>query len=126
MSVSAADYLTKAHRMLAQAGAMNPADAPESVVHLCYYAMLHAATAVLLRHRASVAITHSGLIGAFGRLTKDLGESARQHGRALNRAEDLRLRADYGVIYDDLAEAAENLRNEAHAFVTFCESVLQE
>lgn len=126
MSANEADYLTKAHRMLAQAQAMNPADAPESVVHLSYYAMFHAATAVLLRHRTSVAITHSGLIGAFGRLTKDLGESARQHGRALNRAEDLRLRADYGVTYDDLAEAAENLRNEAIGFVTFCESLLQE
>jgi uncharacterized protein (UPF0332 family) len=125
VSASETDYLIKANRMLAQAQAMSPVDAPESVVHLCYYAMFHAATAVLLRHRTSVAMTHTGLIGAFGRLTKDLGEPARQHGRALNRAEDLRLRADYGVAYDDLTESAEHLRHEALAFVRFCECVLQ-
>jgi uncharacterized protein (UPF0332 family) len=126
MSAGEAQYLTKARRLLAQAQDLSAEDAPESVVHLCYYAMFHAATAVLLRHRATLAMTHTGLIGAFGRLAKDLGETARQHGRALNRAEDLRLRADYGVAYDDLAESAATLRDEARAFLAFCESVLQE
>lgn len=100
MSAGESDYLKKAHQMLAQARAMSPTDAPESVVHLCNYARFHAATAVLLRHRGSVAMTHTGLIGAFGCLSKDLGEPAPQHGRALKRAEDLRLRADDGVSRD--------------------------
>jgi uncharacterized protein (UPF0332 family) len=121
-----AKYLAKARRMLLQAQNLDAQEAPESVVHLCYYAMFHAATAVLLRHRATVALTHTGLVGTFGRLAKDLGESARQYGRALNRAADIRLRADYGIAYDDLAESALTLRDEAQAFVAFCESLLME
>ena len=119
-------HLAKADRLLRQAQALNATDAPESVVHLSYFAMFHAATAVLLRHRDSSALTQTGLIGAFGQFAKDKGETARQHGRALNRAEDLRLQADYGVSYQDLAEAAANLREEARAFVDFCESVIGE
>jgi hypothetical protein len=38
--------------------------APEGVVHLSDYAMFHAATAVLVRHRSSVTLTHTGLIGS--------------------------------------------------------------
>jgi uncharacterized protein (UPF0332 family) len=120
------EHLTKARRLLRQAQALSTNDAPESVVHLSYYAMFHAATAVLLRHHNRSAVTHMGLIGAFGRFARDRGETARQHGRALNRAEDLRLQADYGVSYHDLSEAAENLRNEASAFINFCESVVME
>jgi uncharacterized protein (UPF0332 family) len=80
----------------------------------------------LLRHRQSAALTHTGLIGAFGQLAKDWGEAARQHGRALNRAEDLRLQADYGVSYEDLAEAATDIREAARAFIDFCGSVAAE
>jgi uncharacterized protein (UPF0332 family) len=122
----AVDHLAKAARLLRQARALDAADAPESVVHLAYYAMFHAATAVLLRHRDSAALTHTGLIGAFGQFAKERGEAARQHGRALNRAEDLRLQADYGVSYGDLADAAVELREAAHAFVESCESAAAE
>lgn len=125
MNAGVAQSLAKARRLLAQAQDLNARQAPESLVHLCYYAMFHAATAMLLHHQATAAMTHTGLIGAFGRLAKDLGEPARQHGRALNRAEDLRLRADYGVDYEDLAESAEHLRDEARAFLAFCECDLQ-
>lgn len=123
MSDSAVEHLAKAQRLLRQDQALDAAEAPESVVHLAYYAMFHAATAVLLRHRDSAALTHTGLIGAFGQFAKNRGETARQHGRALNRAEDLRLQADYGVSYQDLAEAAVEISEAARAFVEFCESV---
>lgn len=126
MTESHVEHLGKAKRLLRQAQAINAADAPESVVHLSYYAMFHAATAVLLRHRGKAALTHAGLIGAFGQFAKSRGENARQHGRALNRAEDLRLQADYGVSYQDLAEAGAKVREEAHAFIDFCEAVANE
>lgn len=126
MTDSQAEHLAKAERLLRQAQALNAADAPESVIHLCYYAMFHAATAVLLRHRDNAALTHTGLIGTFGQFAKDRGEIARQHGRALNRAEDLRLQADYGVSYQDLAEAAVTLREETRTFIDFCGSVVTE
>ncbi len=120
MSVEAKRHLEKAERLLRQATALDPEDAPEALVHLSYYAMFHAATAVLIAHRDEAAKTHVGLIGSFGRLVKDRGETARRHGRALNQAEDLRLQADYGVAHADLAEAAEDLARDAAAFVDFC------
>ena len=126
MTESHVEHLAKAERMLRQAQGLNSADAQESVIHLAYYAMFHAATAVLLRHRDQAALTHSGLIGAFGQFAKGRGESARQQGRALNRAEDLRLQSDYGVSYRDLAEAAAKVREEARAFIDFCTSVANE
>ena len=126
MTDAQGEHLAKAKRLLHQAQTLNAADAPESVVHLAYYAMFHAATEVLLKHRDSVALTHTGLIGAFGRFAKDRGETARQQGRALNRAEDLRLQADYGISYQDLAEAAADIREAARAFIDFCESVASE
>jgi uncharacterized protein (UPF0332 family) len=62
---------------LVQADGMSAEAAPESVIHLAYYAVFHAATAVLLRHRGRAGLTHTGLIGAFGRLDVGLGEHAR-------------------------------------------------
>lgn len=88
--------------------------------------MFHAATAVLLKHRDKAAMTHAGLIGAFGQFAKNLGKEARQHGRTLNRAEVLRLQADYGVSFQDLADASVGIRNEALEFIAFCESVVSE
>ncbi len=125
MSPGEIEYLAKARRLLTQALALSPQDVPETVIHLCYYAMFHAATTVLLRHRSAAPLTHTGLIGAFGRLAKDLGETEREHGRALNRAEDLRLRADYGVAYDDLPAFAADLLIDAQSFLSFCEPLLQ-
>ena len=126
MTESHVEHLAKAERLLRQAQNLVMAEAPESVIHLSYYAMFHAATAVLLKHRDKATLTHSGLIGAFGQFAKGRGESARQHGRALNRAEDLRLQSDYGVSYRDLAEASAKVREEARAFIDFCESVVGE
>ncbi|NEX21835.1 HEPN domain-containing protein [Thiorhodococcus mannitoliphagus] len=73
MSSTESEHLMKARRLLRQAHQLSAVDAPEAVVHLCYYAMFHGATAVLLRHRDQAVVTHTGLIGAFGRLAKGLG-----------------------------------------------------
>jgi len=124
MTESHGEHLEKAGRLLRQARIFSVADAPESVVHLSYYAMFHAATAVLLKHRGKAALTHAGLIETFGQFVKNHGETARQHGRALNRAKDLRLLADYGIAYQDLVEASTKIREEACAFAEFCKSVV--
>jgi len=120
------EHLAKARRLLRQARALDAKDAPEGIVHLSYYAMFHAATAVLIRHRDGPSRTHVGLIGTFGRFVKERGATARQHGRALNRAEGLRLQADYGISYQDLSEAAEVILKDAGAFTDFCERVILE
>lgn len=125
MSKEPDGHMVKAERLLRQAHLFDANEAPESVVHLAYYAMFHAATAVLLKQGNSTAVTHSGLIGAFGQFAKDRGEAVRQQGRSLNRAEDLRLLADYGISYQDLAESAARLREDALAFVDYCASVVR-
>jgi uncharacterized protein (UPF0332 family) len=113
--------LLKARRLLSQAQSLDAADAPEAVAHLAYYAMFHAATAVLLRNRQAVPKTHRGLIGTFGRMARDWGGDASAHGKALNRAEDLRLLADYGAAASDLGETAAAVLADAERFVAFCQ-----
>jgi len=88
--------------------------------------MFHAATAVLLKHRGKATLPHGGLIGIFGKFAKNRVETARQHGRALNRAEDLRLLADHEMAYQDLTEAGAKICEEAQAFIDFCESIPSE
>lgn len=120
MNPEAAEHLAKAERLLGQARPLNPDEAPEAVVHLAYYAMFHAATAVLIAAGERPALTHGGLIGGFGRLMRDRGDEARAWGRLLNRAENLRLAADYAVSQTDLADGALGLLKDAQAFVAFC------
>jgi uncharacterized protein (UPF0332 family) len=64
--------------------------------------MFHAAVALLVCSGQTVPKTHRGLIGTFGRIAKDWGADASAHGKAFNRAEDLRLLADYGAVAPDL------------------------
>ncbi len=64
-----------------------------------YYAMFNAARAALLA--ANVGITqdigktHSGLISAFGLQLVKTGRIPNEFGKSLNRAEEIRLIADY-------------------------------
>jgi uncharacterized protein (UPF0332 family) len=109
----------KAQRLLSQAQSLDVADAPEAVAHLADYAMFHAATALLICSGQAVPKTHRGLIGTFGRSPRVWGGDANAHGKALNRAEDLRLLADYGAAASDLAETAA-VRADAEQFVTYC------
>lgn len=116
------ERLHKAERLLAQAQAIDVDEAPEAVAHLAYYAMFHAAAAVLLSNQRALPKTHRGLIGEFGRLARDASPEASAHGRALNRAEDLRLLADYGASVGDLDETAAAARDDAKRFVAYCRS----
>jgi len=126
MNPEVAAHLEKARRLLSQAQALDADAAPEAIAHLSYYAMFHAATAVLIARGPTPARTHQGVIGAFGRLVKDLGADPRSHGKALNRAQDLRLLADYGAQVPDLEETSAASRADAQRFVDYCERVLQD
>jgi len=48
----AEERLTKAERFLSQAMGLSAEAAPEAVIHRTYYAMLHAAAAVVVEHLA--------------------------------------------------------------------------
>lgn len=80
----------------------------DGAVNRSYYAMLNAAQAALLSAGVSedkLPKTHSGLISAFGQHVVKSGQVGSEFGRSLNKAEGLRLRADYTGVELDRATA---------------------
>lgn len=94
-----AELMAKASRALASAQLLLDSGDVDGACNRAYYAMFDAARAALLWIRApvpaEVARTHSGLITAFSLHVVKPGLVAIDHGRALNKVEDLRLIADY-------------------------------
>ena len=97
--MNAGEHLCKAERTLAAARLLLANGDFEGACNRAYYAMFDAARAALLWVNApvpaEVARTHSGLITAFSLHVVKPGLVAIDHGRALNKVEDLRLIADY-------------------------------
>jgi uncharacterized protein (UPF0332 family) len=114
-------HIAKAHSLLAQVSALNPATHAEAIVHVAYYAMFHAATGLLLATKGTAPRRHTSVVGEIGLLVKAMGENGRRQGRAFNRAHDLRVLADYAVEGSVLAETARELVVDARAFIEFCE-----
>ena len=88
-----AERAAKSARLLLEAG-----DA-DGACNRAYYAMFDAARAALLASKAPVAAevarTHGGLISAFSLHLVKTGLVSVEFGRTLNRAEEIRLIADY-------------------------------
>lgn len=93
------ELLVKADRALASAKLLLDSGDVDGACNRAYYAMFDAARAALLSIEApvpaEVARTHSGLIAAFSLHLVKSGRIAIEHGRSLNKVEDLRLIADY-------------------------------
>jgi uncharacterized protein (UPF0332 family) len=124
MTPHAANRWAKAELSLLQANRMSPEELPEPTIHAAYYAMLHAATAVLLDRTGSAPKTHSSTIGQFSQLVRDddLGKSL---AREFNLAERVRLTADYNDRIRPTVEEAAELRKTAIEFVAYCRSLLK-
>ncbi|MBI2320122.1 MAG: HEPN domain-containing protein [Betaproteobacteria bacterium] len=95
----AQDFFAKASRAAASAKMLLDAGDADGACSRAYYAMFDAARAALLASGApvqpEVAKTHSGLISAFSLHLVKTGRVAAELGKALNRAGQLRLVADY-------------------------------
>lgn len=104
------ELMTKASRALASAKLLLDSGDVDGACNRAYYAMFDAARAALLSIDApvpaEVARTHSGLITAFSLHLVKPGLVAVEHGRSLNKVEDLRLIADYRSDPVTLANAA--------------------
>lgn len=102
--------MAKAERALASAELLLSSEDVDRACNRAYYAMFDAARAALLVVQApvpsEVARTHSGLISAFSLHLVKTGLVAVEHGRSLNKVEDLRLIADYRGDLVDLDKAA--------------------
>lgn len=75
------------------------ADRLAAVVTRVYYAMFHAATAVLLEHDIKRS-SHSGVISALGESFVATGKLAVEHHRYFRDAFDLRQQGDYEPQFD--------------------------
>lgn len=105
-----ADSSIDAAKMLLREGYIS-----ESVSR-AYYAMFHAAKAMLAEDGISRS-KHSGIISAFGERYARTGRIAREFHKQLNTAFEERSRADYEYSWS-VTEANARIRiNEAEAFV---------
>ncbi len=114
-------YLAKARRACESARALLDLDDVDGAANRAYYAMFDAAHAALLISgapvREEIARTHGGLIGAFGEHLVKTGRIPKDMGRALNRAEEMRLIADYkGESVE--AHDATDMIEQAESFVS--------
>lgn len=93
------DLMAKSRRALASARTLLADGDSDGACNRAYYAMYDAARAALLASKAPVppdiAKTHSGLISAFSLHLVKPGLIALELGKSFNKAEDLRLIADY-------------------------------
>jgi uncharacterized protein (UPF0332 family) len=118
--------MAKAGRALASAKLLLDSGDVDGACNRAYYAMFDAARGALLTVNApvpsEVARTHSGLITAFSLHLVKPGLIAVEHGRALNKVEDLRLIADYKgdpVTLDNAAWALEQAEKFLAAVLVF-------
>jgi len=121
------DLMTKAERACASAQLLIDSGDVDGACNRAYYAMFDAARAALLASNpqasSDIARTHGGLISAFSVHLVKPGIVSPDLGRALNRAEEIRLVADYlGESIEP--DAARMLVKQAAAFVAAMRQVL--
>jgi uncharacterized protein (UPF0332 family) len=86
--------------------------------------MHHAAVAILISYGVAIPKTHSGLITRLGQLDREKAWQAKAKVALLSRALDRRLIADYEATDTLTIEHARSAREDALAFVSFCESLI--
>jgi uncharacterized protein (UPF0332 family) len=116
-------HMRKASRLLRSVERRASSDEPDAIASTAYYAMHHAACAVLLHNGERLPKTHSSLIGRFGLLVRDLGPEGRQAGAALHEAFGLRFKGDYSADIELSRADAVALRDSARTFVAYCRAM---
>ena len=117
------DLMDKASKASASAKLLLDSGDVDGACNRAYYAMFDAARAALIWSAATVepavAKTHSGLISAFSLHLVKTGRLPVELGKALNRAAEIRLVADYS---DDEVSAEKTLWviEHAAAFIPDC------
>lgn len=113
--------MTKADRACSSARALLDLGDVDGACNRAYYAMFDAARAALLASgtpvRSDIGKTHGGLINAFSSQLIKNGPVPKEMGRLLNRAEEIRLVADYKGDSVELSDAREMVE-QAETFVS--------
>lgn len=116
-------HMRKALRLLRSVERRASSDGPETVASTAYYAMHHAACAVLLHHGEKTPEDTLLLIGRFGFLVRDRGPEGREAGAALHGAFDLRFTGDYSAAVQLTRADAIVARDAARRFVAYCKTL---
>ena len=119
----------KAERALASARLLLADEDADGACNRAYFAMFEAARVALrlagLDDELARTRTHSGLIALFSLTLVKNGPLPTQIGRLLNRAEELRVAADYAAYAIDLAQA-ETIVQDAASFIAALSAPPQE
>lgn len=107
---------------LAGALAQQPDAFPAIAVHVAYYAMFHAARAVLLRVNGAAPKTHASVIRQFGLLAQTSSDELKGVARDLNRVEGSRIIADYSQVKRLSPTDARDAVEKAQRFLETCAS----
>ena len=110
----------KAEAHLREAVAQNADASPMAVIHSGYYAMFHAARAVLFQATGSAPQRHDRTIQQFGLLVRDLDDALRAAGKAFNEVKDERTAADYDEAIVPSSEDARDVLRAAVDFLAVC------
>ena len=109
-------YLEKAERKLKVAEKLLRSDDYEDAVSRAYYAVFHAAQALLLTE-GERAETHKGVVTLFGLLFVKTGKFKKDLGKYLANLKDERESGDYEIFSYIDRETAETAIEEAKEFV---------
>lgn len=124
MKEAAQQHLRRARRLLAMVEARVDLELPEVIAHTAYYAMYHAAVAIFLEKDVPVPKTHNGVVTRFSQLDRDRSLGAKADVARLSRGLERRLIADYDAEDTLTVEHARRARQDAVAFVAFCERLI--
>jgi hypothetical protein len=117
-------YLEKAERKLKVAEKLLRSDDYEDAVSRAYYAVFHAAQALLLTE-GERAETHKGVVTLFGLLFVKTGKFKKDLGKYLANLKDERESGDYEVFSYIDRETAETAIEEAKEFVRETQAYLK-
>ena len=124
MSDEARLHRNRARRFLSMVEKRWNQELPEVVAHTAYYAMYHAVAALFLSRNVPVPKTHAGVNARFSEHFRHAEPDGREQVRRLGRALDRRLLADYDTVDTLQAEDARAARDDAAAFIAFCEKLI--
>jgi len=117
-------HLRRARRLLASVEARVEVELPEVIAHTAYYAMYHAALAVFVEKDVPIPKSHSGVVTRFSQLDRDQSLGAKAEVGRLSRGLERRLIADYDAEDTLTVEHARRAREDAVAFIVFCERLV--
>lgn len=119
------EQLKKAQEKLQAAKALFRDGFLDDVISRAYYAIFHAASAVLLSKGITVD-SHSGLKTMFGLHFIKTGEISKEYGRSLNKLKDERENGDYDIFVSFEKEDAIDAIKEAEEFINAMREYLKK